>query len=546
MKRLTNLTALLTAILLSATAHAADNSYDVVIYSGTDAGVIAGVAAAKLGKSVVIIEPTTRVGGMTTCGLSMTDYGNKAAIDGLTMDYYKRVGAKYGQSDACWNFEPKVALSVFQDLINENHLTVVYGERLDLKRGVVKDGARIVSIKMESGKIFTGKEFIDASYEGDLLAKAGVSYTLGRESDATYGEIFNGIQPGSQLPPGIDPYVVPGKPSSGLIARVNPNAGGPVASGDKKIMAYNYRITLCRDPNNRVMIQKPAGYNEADYEVLFRAIGCGQRSHFFKTDNGLIPNNKSDSNNDSGVSTDYIGVGSSEYPEADYATREKIRQEIKTYEQGFIWTVQNHPRVPQEVRDAYKDWGLPKDEFTDTDNWPPQIYVREARRMLSDDVVTEHDALLDKVSSEPVGLSCYPMDSHHMQYCVGWDGFVRTEGGQYVRFQTPFPVDYRAIIPKAAQCTNLTVPICISASHIAYESIRMEPVYMILGQSAGTASALAIDNGCSVQDLPYKTLRTQLLADHQLTDWPGGTPRADNVIYAIQTPATGDKFTPTK
>jgi hypothetical protein len=523
-----------------------ENTYDVVIYNATSAGVLAAVEASKLGKSVVLIEPTHRIGGMTSCGLTFSDFGNTKAIGGLALDFFKRVGAKSGKSEPIWYFEPKVALAVFQDYVDENHIPVVYGERLDLKHGVVKDGTRIVSIKMESGKVFKGKQFIDAGYEGDLMAKAGVSYTVGRESNGTYGEIWNGIQPGNQLPPGIDPYKVPGDPKSGLISRVNANAGGPDGAGDKKVMALNYRITLCRNPENRIMIEKPAGYNEADYEILFRAIGCGQHANFFKTDSGLLLNDKADANNDSGISTDYIGVGSSEYPEANYATREKIRKEVETYQRGFVWTVQNHPRVPQAIRNAYKGWGLAKDEYTDNNNWPPQIYVREARRMISDYVLTEHDVLLERVSKQSIGLGCYPMDSHHMQYCIGWDGFVRTEGGRYIRFETPYPIDYRAIVPKASQCTNLTVPICISISHSANGSFRCEPVYMIVGQSAAVASCLAIDKGVSVQDVPYKELSERLVADNQIIQWSKGFTRTSSVNYTIQTPAAGDKLTPVK
>ena len=547
MKTLLQAAAFCAALLLNVSAFAADSDasrYDIVIYGGTSTGIIAAVEAAKLGKSVVVIEPTNRIGGMTSCGLSFSDYGNPKAIGGLTMDFFKRVGAKYGKTDPVFAFEPKVALAVFQDLVNENHIPVVYGERLDLRHGVVKGGTRIVSIKMESGKVFKGKEFIDASYEGDLLAKAGVAYTVGRESNDTYGEIWNGIQPGNQLPPGIDPYKIPGDPSSGLLPRVNRSPGGPTGAGDKKVMALNYRMTLCRNPDNRIMIEKPPGYNPADYEILFRAIACGQTSNFFKTDSGLLPNDKSDANNDSGVSTDYIGVGSSEYPEADYATRAKIRQEVETYQRGLVWTLQNDPRVPAAIRDEYKDWGLPKDEFTDSNNWPPQIYVREARRMLASYVLTEHDVLLDKVSKESVGLGCYPMDSHHMQYCVGQDGFVRTEGGRYIRFETPYPIDYRAIVPKASQCTNLAVSVCISVSHSANGSFRCEPVYMIVGQSAAAAAALATDENSNIQDVPYAKLQAQLIADGQVIDWPGGFTRASSVEYSIQTPTAGDKLTP--
>lgn len=504
------------AAFLTAGVKAQDATYDVVVYGGTSAGITAAIEAAKLGKSVVMIEPSGRIGGLTTGGLGDTDVGNKKSIGGLAIEFYQRIGKKYGQEKAAWFFEPKVALAVYEEMLQEAKVPVVKNERLKLKDGVEKSGTTISAITMESGKVYHGKVFIDATYEGDLMAGAGVSYFIGREPNSQYGETINGIRPGNELPKGIDPYKVPGDPKSGLIARVNANSGGKEGDGDTRLQAYNFRMCLTNDPKNRVMIEKPEGYKEEDYELLFRAIEKGQKSRFFKFRE--VPNHKTDSNNDSGVSTDYIGMNY-DYPDADYATRDKIRKEHEIYQKGLVWTVQNHPRVPQEIRDAHKDWGLPLDEFTESGHWPTQLYVRESRRMVSDFVITENVVLSEEPTHDSIGMGSYAMDSHHTQYCVSENGFVRTEGGMYKQLKHPYPISYRAIVPKNSQCDNLLVPICLSASHAAYGSARMEPVFMILGQSAGAAAALAINDKVSVQDVPYDQLRKILDGDKQILVW---------------------------
>ncbi len=501
-----------------AVAHAGDN-YDVVVYGGTSAGVIAAAQAARMGKAVVVIETSHRIGGMTSGGLGSIDTGNKKAIGGLALDFFQRVGSQYGKQQPAWALEPSVALKVYQYYIETNRIPVVYNERLDLKTGVAKKGVAITSIKMESERVFQGKEFIDATYEGDLMAKAGVSYTIGRESNATYGETLNGIRPaGDQWLPKIDPYTIPGDQSSALLPGFNPDAGGSPGDGDKKVMAYNFRLCMTTQPNNRVMIEKPAGYKETDYKIFFRAAEHGMTN--FLRINGL-PNGKADINNSGarpgGVSTDYIGM-SADYPDADYQTREKIYRAQRIYEQGFIWTLQNHPRTPPKIRELYKEWGLAKDEFNDSDNWPTQLYIREARRMVSDYVITQKIVLREVATDRPIALGSYAMDSHQCQYCIGPDGFVRPEGGMFVAVKVPFGIDYGAIVPKATECTNLLVPVCVSASHAASGTIRMEPVYMGLGQSAATAACLAIDQNQSVQDVPYDALRAHLLADKQILE----------------------------
>ncbi|OMF94051.1 FAD-dependent oxidoreductase [Paenibacillus sp. FSL R7-0273] len=490
-----------------------DKTYDIVIYGGTAAGIAAAVQARKMGKSAVVIEPGRRIGGLTSGGLGDTDVGMKEAVGGLSLEFYQRVARKYAQEEACWLFEPKVALEVLQDWVTEYGIEVVYGERLDLADGVTKQGDTIVSIRMESGSIFKGGMFIDAGYEGDLMGKAGVSYFVGRESNAQYGETLNGIRPGNELPGGIDPYVVKGVPASGLLKRVLPHCGGGIGDGDDKLQAYNFRMCLTNNPDNRIDIEKPEGYNEADYEILFRAIEQGQDSRFFKL-NRVTPD-KTDSNNNSGISTDYNGMNH-DYAEADYQSREQMWEAHRIYQQGYVWTIQNHPRVPEEIRAVYRPWGLPLDEFIESGHWTPQLYIRESRRMIGDYVVTEHDVRLENRVPDSVGMGSFAMDSHHTQYYVNEDGHVSTEGGFYIRLAAPYPISYRALIPKRKECANLLVPVCVSATHAAYGSIRMEPVFMILGQSAAAAAVLALEADGVVQNVKADELQAILVQENQV------------------------------
>lgn len=493
-----------------------EKQYDIVIYGGTAAGITAAVQAKKMDKSVIVIEPSQRIGGMTSGGLGDTDIGMKQAVGGLSLEFYQRVARKYSQDGACWLFEPRVALEVLQDWVTEHHIEVVYGERLDLKNGVTKQGTKITSLRTESATIYQAKVFIDATYEGDLMGNAGVSYFVGRESNSQYDETLNGIQPGdelNELPAGIDPYLVKGVPSSGLLLRVNSNRGGNIGDGDNKLQAYNFRMCLTNNPDNRLPIEKPEGYNEADYEILFRSIEQGQNSRFFKL-NRVTPD-KTDSNNNSGISTDYNGMNH-HYAEADYRTREQIWEAHRIYQQGYVWTIQNHLRVPEEIRNVYKPWGLPLDEFVESGHWTPQLYIRESRRMIGDYVVTEHEVRLDNPVPDSIGMGSFAMDSHHTQYYVNEDGHVSTEGGFYIRLEAPYPISYRAIVPKRSECTNLIVPVCVSATHAAYGSIRMEPVFMILGQSAAAAAALALHADGIVQHVKYNELNAVLVEENQV------------------------------
>jgi hypothetical protein len=490
--------------------------YDLIIYGGTSAGIAAAIQAKRMGLVPLIIEPTNRLGGLSTGGLGDTDFGKSAAIGGLSLEFYRQVGMKYGSAHPEWMFEPKVALAVFQEWVAKHEIEVWFGERLEWSGGATKKGNVISLIRLESGRTVFGRLYMDTSYEGDLMKAAGIRYATGREANHVYGEHHNGIQTGvarlNQLPRGIDPYVVKGDPNSGLLPGVNPGAGGEDGDADHRVQAYCFRMTLTDDPANRVMIERPSDYDEREYELMFRSIEQGQ-NRFFKL--RMVPNRKTDSNNDNGFSTDYIGRNYN-YPEADYEQRARIVREHETYQKGLVWTLQQHPRVPEDIRNFYKEWGLPLDEFQENGHWTPQLYIRESRRMLGETVMNENHIFLRTPVADSVGMGSYNMDSHHTQRHVGKDGFVVNEGDVQIGLSAPYPISYRSIVPKEEECANLFVPVCLSASHIAYGSIRMEPVFMVLGQSAATAAAMAIENNVSVQRVDYNALRSRLLIDGQV------------------------------
>ena len=534
------------SLALSLPLFSAGKQHDIVVYGGTSGGIIAAIQAAKSERSVVLVSPTPYLGGLTTSGLGWTDLGSDSILGGLSRDFYTRVYQHY-QNDAAWKwekraeyrnqgqgqaalnpktklasvFEPSVATAVFDAMLKEHNVTVVTA-RLDLKNGVTMDGKRIQKIRTEDGREFEGKIFIDATYEGDLLPGAGVSFTTGRESNATYNETVSGIQTKgalkNQLPDGIDPYLQPGDPASGLLPGVNPDAGGEDGQGDHRLQAYCFRMCLTDSPENRVTIGKPEGYDEAAYEILFRAIEAGQSRDFTKF--SLMPNRKTDSNNNGGISNNPVGLNHGKdwnWATLDHDQRLALAKQHEHWQRGLMWTLQNHPRVPEKIRKEYSAWGLPKDEFTDNGHWPHQLYVREARRMVSDFVMTEHHCRRKQPVPEPIGLAAYTMDSHNVQRHVK-NGMVKNEGDIQLRIPGPYPVSYRAIVPKKAECQNLLVPWCLSASHMAFGSIRMEPVFMILAQSAATAADIAIKSGISVQDVPYEVLKNRLIEDGQRLD----------------------------
>jgi len=525
-----------------------EKAFDVVVLGGTSGGVVAAVQSARMGKAVVLIESGRHLGGLTAGGLGATDIGNKEAIGGIAREFYHQLYLHYRKNDswmyeqrgnygrtgeysrggaeswdkeqAWWMFEPHVAEAIFKDMIRQAGVAVVYGERLELKDGVQKQGSQIIAIRMESGRVFKGKMFIDATYEGDLMAKAGVSYTIGRESNAQYGETLNGVQTKNaryhQFEKPVDPYIKLGDPSSGLLPGVHGDGPGEEGQGDHRVQAYNFRLCLTDVPENRIPIPKPEDYNELRYELLLRYYEAGfDEIPWIKT---MMPNRKTDINNKHAFSSDNIGMNY-DYPDGDYAMREKIIAEHTSYQQGLMWTLANHQRVPVNIRNEVSEWGLAKDEFVDNGNWPHQLYVREARRMVSDYVMTEQNCMSKRMVADSVGLGAYGMDSHNAQRYVDEKGLARNEGDVQVGGFGPYPISYRSIIPRKEECSNLLVPVCLSASHIAFGSIRMEPVFMVLGQSAATAACLAINEDVSLQQLDYQKLRRQLLKDKQRLDW---------------------------
>ncbi len=534
--------------------------YDVVIYGCTSAGVIAAVQLKKMGKSVVVVGPDKHLGGLTAGGLGWTDSGNKSVIGGLSREFYQRVKKHYDQpsawrqqkssehsryrpnDDAMWVFEPHVAEATFEQLVKEYDIPVHRDQWLDrrppgsaskLGAALVRDG-RIEMIRMRSKRLYRGKVFIDATYEGDLMAEAGVKYHVGREANSVYGETLNGVQTARatkhQFNHKIDPYVVPGDPSSGLLPRVHGDSPGKDGDGDHRVQAYNYRVCMTNDPSNRVPFPKPKGYDAKQYELLLRHLLAGSRHVFGKFD--PAPNRKTDTNNHGSFSTDNIGMNY-DYPEASYERRAEILEGHKRYQQGYHWFLANDPRVPESVRTRYATWGLAKDEFKDNGHWPHQIYVREARRMVSDFVISELHLRRIKPTPKPVGMGSYNMDSHNVQRYVARDkdgkAYVQNEGDIQINPGGPYPISYEAIVPKKSQCTNLLVPVCLSSSHIAYGSIRMEPVFMILGQSAATAASMAIDAKQAVQDVDYEKLSARLLKDGQVLEYTG--PRGGGRVF---------------
>jgi len=524
---------------------AAEN--DVLVYGGTAAGVIAAVQAKKMGKSVVIVSPDKHLGGLSAGGLGFTDTGNKAVIGGLARDFYHRIWKHYQRPDAwkwqareqygnkgqgtpaidgenrtMWIFEPHAAEQVLEDYVKEFQIPVHRDEWLDRTKGVKKADARIISITMLSGKTYTGRMFIDATYEGDLMAAAGVDYHVGREANSVYGEQWNGVQVGvlhhrhhfGAVKEKISPYVVPGDPKSGVLPRISTNSPGVYGEGDKKVQAYCYRYCVTDHPENRIPFPKPDGYDPKQYELLLRVFAAGWRETFVKYD--PIPNRKTDSNNHGPFSTDNIGMNY-DYPEASYDRRREILKEHEAYQKGWLYFIANDPRVPKDVQDQMRKWGLPKDEFKDNGGWPHQIYVREARRMVGKFVMTENELTKKRPTPESVGMGSYTIDSHNVQRYITPDGYVQNEGDIGVPIR-PYEIAYGSLVPKKGQADNLLVPVCVSSSHIAFGSIRMEPVFMILGQSAATAAVLAVDSGQAVQDVPYAKLREHLLKDGQVLE----------------------------
>ena len=520
----------LLAVPPSVRGESADRVYDVLVYGDSSGAVVAAISAHREGRAVLLLNTTKFPGGMSASGLGATDFmGYRRTFGGIASEFYDGIAAAYGKTDVR-SFEPHVGQQVFEKLLADSGVPVVYGEQLDRDsgKGVTLEGRQLKALRTLSGKTYRAKMFIDASYVGDLMAAAGVQYTVGREPEQQYGESLAGVRRGdSKERPHytqgdkdhfirkVDAYVKPGDPSSGLLPRISKIEDLKNGQGDKKIQAYNYRVCLTSDPARRIPLEKPEGYRDLDHELLLRNFEAGD---------GRIPaliepleggGKKVDWNNMHAVGSDHPG-GNWEYPEASYARRLEIEKEHETYIRGFLWTLMHHPRVPESIRTYTSKFGLPKDEFQETGGWPFMIYIREARRMVGDYVMTQLDCEGKRSASDPVGLASFGMDSHVVQHFVTEDGKANSDGVIWRVPPKPYGVSYRSIIPRRGDCENLFSPICFSASHVAHGSMRMEPVFMTLSQSAAIAAGLALDRNTTVQDVPYTALLERLVAANQI------------------------------
>jgi hypothetical protein len=492
--------------------------YDLVVYGATSAGVMAAYTAKMYGLHVLLVEPGRHLGGLSSGGLGETDTGDHLdAVTGLAREYYLRLGHYYGMDKEAWNFEPHAAGLVFKRYVDEANVEVMFSRRVRNAR-IVDGSVRSVNLEyagkdMDNLLTVEANYFIDASYEGDLMARTGVSYTTGRESNSLYQEKYNGVIPSKTQGsygntqrvrewPRVDPYIIPGKPDSGLLPEINGIGHAPAGTGDNKVQAYCYRMCLTQDKKNQMPITEPKDYDPERYQLLARLLDVepwNSLEHGFNISS--MPNGKTDWNNDGkvGFSTDYIGENY-DFPDADYPTREKIWDAHKQYQQGLMYFIGHDERVPSDIRKAMQSWGYCRDEFMDTDGWPHALYIRESRRMVSDFVMTEHQCIGNKPVEDGIARGVYPLDSHNCQRIVV-DGHVENEGNFFVGGFDPYFISYRAIVPKKGEIDNLWVPVCLSASHAAFGSIRMEPVYLALGQAAGVAVRFAAEKGIKAQQV---------------------------------------------
>jgi hypothetical protein len=496
-----------------------------------------------MGKSVIIVSPDQHLGGMSSSGLGFTDTGNKSVIGGLAREFYQHIYQHYqiseswrwqkqseygnvgqgnpaidGENRTMWIFEPHAAEESFEKMLRQANIEVYRDEWLNRETGIEKKNGAIVSFRTLNGKRYTGKVFIDATYEGDLMAAAGVKYTVGREANTVYSEQFNGVQKGifhhdHYFKVNIDPYKIPGDPSSGILPRISVEAPGENGTEDKKIQAYCYRLCMTKVQENRVPVTKPEGYDSTQYELLGRVSEKGWNEFFNKYD--PLPNLKTDVNNHGPVGFDNIGMNW-DYPDASYERRKEILKEHELYQKGLLYFITTDKRIPADVRETMKQWGLVKDEFMDNGNWPYNIYVRESRRMIGEFVMTENEVLGRSRVPQPIGMGSYTMDSHNVQRYITSEGSVQNEGDIGVAPEQPYQIDMGSIMPKREDCANLLVPVCISCTHIAFGSIRMEPVFMILGESAGVIASMAVEKGKNLHDLVYNDIKVKLETSGQI------------------------------
>jgi len=499
------------------------NQYDFVVYGGTAAGAAAAVSASRLGLHTALLEPGRHIGGMVSGGLSSSDTGDAKVIGGISREFFERVGQHYG-TPVQWKFEPHVAEAVFVDMLREAHVDVFYGAAIKEQGGVDVRNGLVQRLRTARGKTFCAATFADASYEGDLLGEAGVEYTWGRESTQEYGEPLAGVRGKQRKDHHFNYPVSPFDASGKLVPEVSADKPGKLGDGDRKVQAYSYRMCLTDDPSNRIPFPKPEGYNPARYELLRREIESLTRAHGHPPALreliiiSPLPAHKFDINAFGGISIDYLG-GSWDYPAGSFKRRAEIWKAHRDYEAGFFYFLANDSSVPVEVRTAMNAFGLPKDEFQDNGNWPYQLYVREGRRMVGEYVIRQRDIQDDLTKPDSIGMGSYESDSHHVERIVASDGTVANEGEMYVRTK-PYQIPYRILLPKRGKADNLLVPVCFSATHVAYSTVRMEPQYMILGQASGVAAAIAKRTGKTVHDIDVQRLQNELRKEKAILEYP--------------------------
>jgi len=524
-----------------------EHQADIIVYGGTSAAVIAAVEARRLGKSVILVSPETRLGGLSVNGLGYSDTGRKEVIGGLAKEFYHRLWLEYQKPEAwrwqkkeeygnegqgtraidnedktAWVFEPHLAEKIFLDLLHEYDVETRTNEWLNRSKGLVREGNVIRSIASLSGNIYKAKQFIDATYEGDLLAEAGVSFIIGRESNRAYGEKWNGVQTGTfhhshYFKHKIDPYIVEGNPASGLLPLIDAESPGEYGTADNRVQAYCFRLCMSDHPGNFVPLAEPAGYDSNVYEILGRLAAAGWDEYFDKYDR--IPNRKTDTNNHGPVNFDFIGM-SDDYLRASYRRRQSITAEHEQYQRGLLWFLRTDKRIPEKIREKNIAWGLAADEFADNNHWPRQLYIREGRRMNGSHIISEGEILGERPVEESAGMGSYSLDSHNCHRYVDSGGYVQNEGDIGVAPKDPYAIHWQAMFPKKEECVNLTVPVCLSATHSTYGSIRMEPVFMILGQSAAAVAAIAAGGNCALQDIAYSDFRKVLEEGGQILHFP--------------------------
>lgn len=489
-----------------------NDTYDLVVYGGTASGVVTSVAAAREGSKVLLLEPRNNIGGMVSGGLGATDHGNKKCIGGYALEFYRRTGKHYGEPLG-WYPEPKVAEKILNDMLAEAGVTVLKHHRLKENDGVVTSGTRIISIETENGKRFCGKVFADCTYEGDLMAKSGVKYFVGREGMDQYGESLAGVRektPKHQFAVKVDARDKDGN----LLPMIHDKPKGNTGAADKKVQAYNFRLCMTTNPLNMVAFPKPKNYDPKRFQLLANMIKAWEEQkgaaptveqlmHPFPIKNG-----KTDTNNNGAISTNNVNHNWN-YPDGSYAEKEKIWQDHVDYVQGFLYFLANDPQVPQKLRDEMNTWGLAKDEFVDNGNWPHQLYIREGRRMVGEYVMTQHDIQTSRTKTDSIGMGSYNSDSHNVQRFVNENGHAENEGDMQVSVK-PYEISFKIILPKKNEVQNLVVPVCFSASHVAYSTLRMEPQYMLIGQAAGLTAHMAAKNGIAVQEIDILALQQRL------------------------------------